>query len=134
MKKITKIQENHQNSINHPNSTKSPKVRKITKVQENRQNSGKLPKFRKITKIQENHRGREGQLHTPHDPILASLESLGFLEILRLFKFEEIITMVSRSGGGATPPSVMALFSKQILKKSPKSVLYLIGVQCSPTN
>ena len=86
-------------------------------MQQNRQNSGKLPKFRKITKIQENHRGREGQLRTPHDPILASLESLGFLEILRLFKFEEIITMVSRSGGGATPPSVMALFSKKNLKK-----------------
>ena len=55
-------------------------------------------------------RRRKGQLRTPHDPILASLESLGFLEILRLFKFEEIITMVSRSGGGASPPSVMALF------------------------
>ena len=73
-------------------------------------------------------------MRTPLDPILASLESLGFLEILRLFKFEEIITMVSRSGGGATPPSVMALFSKKNLKKSPKSVLYLIGVQCLPTN
>ena len=39
-----------------------------------------------------------------------SVESLKFLKILRLFKFEDIITMVSRSGGGATPPSVMALF------------------------
>ena len=27
----------------------------------------------------------------------------------RFFKFEDIITMVRRSGGGATPPSVMAL-------------------------
>ena len=31
--------------------------------------------------------------------------------ILRLFKFEGIITMVSRSGGGATPPSMMALLT-----------------------
>ena len=38
------------------------------------------------------------------------LEYLEFLEILRLFKFEDIITMVSRIVGGATPPSVMALF------------------------
>ena len=34
-----------------------------------------------------------------------------FLKNLRLFKFEDIITMVSRSGGGATPPSVMALLN-----------------------
>ncbi len=39
------------------------------------------------------------------------LEYLEFLEILRLFKFEDIITMVSRIVGGATPPSVMALFN-----------------------
>ena len=42
-------------------------------------------------------------------PTILSLESLEFLEILRLFKFEDIITMVSRIVGGATPPSVMAL-------------------------
>ena len=39
-----------------------------------------------------------------------SVESLEFLEILRLLKFEDIITMVRRSVGGATPPSVMVLF------------------------
>ena len=36
-----------------------------------------------------------------------SLESYESLEILRLFKFEDIITMVRRSVGCATPPSVM---------------------------
>ena len=53
-------------------------------------------------------RRREGRLRTPHDPILAFLEPLEFLEILRLFKFEDIISMVTvrRSVGGATPPSV----------------------------
>ena len=38
-----------------------------------------------------------------------------FLKNLRLFKFEDIITMVSRSGGGATPPSVMALLLNVLL-------------------
>ena len=38
-----------------------------------------------------------------------SLESLEFLEILRLF-FEETITVVYRSVGNATPPFVMVLF------------------------
>ena len=50
---------------------------------------------------------------TPHDPILAFLEPLEFVKILRLFKFEDIITMVRRSVGNATPPSVMALFALQ---------------------
>ena len=39
------------------------------------------------------------------------LESLEFQEILRLFKFEDIITLVRRSVGSATPLSVMVLFS-----------------------
>ena len=43
-------------------------------------------------------------------PILAFLEPSEFLEILGPFKFDDIITMVTRSDGGATPPSVMALF------------------------
>ena len=42
-----------------------------------------------------------------------SIEYLEFLEIRRFFKFEDIITMVRRSGGGATPPSVMALFNSK---------------------
>ena len=43
--------------------------------------------------------------------MLAFLESLEFLEILRLLKLENFITMVRRNLGSATPPSVMALFS-----------------------
>ena len=42
--------------------------------------------------------------------MLAFLESLEFLEILRLLKLENFITMVRRNLGSATPPSVMALF------------------------
>ena len=38
------------------------------------------------------------------------VESLEFLEILRLLKFYNFITMVRRNLGSATPPSVMALF------------------------
>ena len=41
--------------------------------------------------------------------MLAFLESLEFLEILRLLKLENFITMVRRNLGSATPPSVMAL-------------------------
>ena len=52
---------------------------------------------------------RKGRLRTLHDPILAFLESLEFLEILRLLKFDNFITMVRRNLGSATPPSVMAL-------------------------
>ena len=36
----------------------------------------------------------------------------------RFFKFEDIITMVRRSGGGATPPSVMALLKGELGEKS----------------
>ena len=43
--------------------------------------------------------------------MLAFLESLEFLEILRLLKFDNLITMVRRNLGSATPPSVMALFN-----------------------
>ena len=39
-----------------------------------------------------------------------SLESLAFLEILRLLKSEDIITIVRSHVGSATPPSVMVLF------------------------
>ena len=49
-----------------------------------------------------------------------------FLKNLRLFKFEDIITMVSRSGGGATPPSVMAL-----LKYLPYIPSYILFTQTS---
>ena len=41
--------------------------------------------------------------------MLAFLESLEFLEILRLLKLENFITIVRRNLGSATPPSVMAL-------------------------
>ena len=43
--------------------------------------------------------------------MLAFLESLEFLEILRLLKLENFITMVRRNLGSATPPSVMALLN-----------------------
>ena len=49
-------------------------------------------------------RRREGWLRINHD---SSQESLEIQEILRLFKFEDIISMVRRSLAGATPPSVM---------------------------
>ena len=55
-------------------------------------------------------RRREGRLRTLHDPMLAFLKSLEFLEILRLLKLENFITMARGKLGSATPPSVMALF------------------------
>ena len=45
--------------------------------------------------------------------MLAFLKSLEFLEILRLLKLENFITMVRGNLGSATPPSVMALFWPQ---------------------
>ena len=51
--------------------------------------------------------------HAPRSYVSLSVESLEFLEILRLLKFEDIITMVRSHVGSATPPSVMVLFSLQ---------------------
>ena len=45
--------------------------------------------------------------------MLAFLKSLEFLEILRLLKLENFITMVRGNLGSATPPSVMALLISQ---------------------
>ena len=64
-------------------------------------------------------RRREGRLRTLHDPMLAFLESLEFLEILRLLKFEDIITMVRSHVGSATPPSVMVLFILSFIHSLP---------------
>ena len=49
-------------------------------------------------------------MHAPQSYVSLSVESLEFLEILRLLKFEDIITMVRSHVGSATPPSVMVLF------------------------
>ena len=54
-------------------------------------------------------RRREGQLHTPHDPMLAFCRIFRIPRISKSSLFEDIITMVSCHHGGATPPSVMVL-------------------------
>ena len=46
--------------------------------------------------------------------MLAFLKSLEFLEILRLLKLENFITIVRRNLGSATPPSVMALLESTL--------------------
>ena len=58
--------------------------------------------------------------------MLAFLESLEFLEILRLLKFENFITMVRRNLGSATPPSVMALFFSLVLG-SPFNAMHYVA-------
>ena len=50
-----------------------------------------------------------------------------FLEILRLFEFEELITMVRRSGGDATPPSVMVFLpSRDVIHVTNTNRLFII--------
>ena len=86
--------------------------------------SGSRPERRRREGRLREGRMRKGRLRTLHDPILAFLESLEFLEILRLLKFDNFITMVRRNLGSATPPSVMALFMER-----PVGVHVHVGVQ-----